>query len=79
MTTTQNSRTGTPASDLKGGDYVELGGKVVEVFDTYPCGHGAFMVRYLTGSGEVRSIRQYANDRLVRVETLTALRKAARS
>jgi hypothetical protein len=70
---------GTLTSALKGGDYVELGGKVVEVFDTFAAPHNGTVVRWIDGRGEVHSLRTFAPDRLRRVETLTALRKAARS
>lgn len=51
MTTTAASR---KASDLKGGDFILIGGVAREVFDTRSATYDSTLVRYLDGRGEVR-------------------------
>jgi hypothetical protein len=49
----------TLVADLKGGDEFMYQGQMVEVFDATPSGLMT-IVRYLDGTGEVKSVRVYA-------------------
>lgn len=64
MTTTE---TATPADAIKGGDTIRLRGREREVFDTLPSSYNHTLIRYLTSTGEVRSVRVPDQQSIARV------------